>query len=322
MIQKFFEYKLSTENYNKYYYLVTPGNIHTFNGLLKGKFEGLRAISGNIEMIDKFFGTFGKILIIMDKEAVDKMNELEPIDYYDIEYLSEDYFKVFKRIWQQESNITGKVIYQALQYAKDLYIPSSDSKQNYYEKLKRIFLSVKYTNLVDDLVNDESYDFLKNAEFKNFEDLVDTYYKFVLNNLNIRADKNDIKNILEFSILSAVSYYKDEEEILIKSTYFKIPKGSYIIIKKRMDGELDFLTSTTNDNIIDFLNDYSKVLEDKYKIKVIQTRLKSGKLFTLPHRMVYSFTRYIDKMKSFGDFWQPRYKPGEVDAWGNSKEYV
>lgn len=97
MIYNFYEYKLTTENYSKYYYLVLRLNEKTFENLISGKFKNLKGISDNVEIINRFFD-IRDILLIMDKKSVKELNDIEEVKYYDIDFLVKDSFKNLKRL--------------------------------------------------------------------------------------------------------------------------------------------------------------------------------------------------------------------------------
>lgn len=282
MIQKFFEYKLSSEAYDSYYYIVLEENGRmAINGLLRGEFVGLKGIANHTKVIDVFLSYENDILLIMNKDEVDKLNDIEKFKYYDVEFLSKDNFKNLKRVlsFVQSRNL-GSMMNHVIPSLNMGKFKDNDR----YNKLRRLCATEPYEKLLEFLIN-KIYVFLINEEAENFDELV-SIVNDAIDTMVFEDEDNDeipnynktmIRNILEYKIIGVSSYYADESEYVVNSESFKIPEQSTIIIHNPSKAYI---------NEVEF-----KELESKYKIKVIWNK-KSA----LP------IIRHLNKIKNFDVF--------------------
>ena len=283
---KFFEYKLSSEQYDSYYYLVMEENgRRAIIGLLTGELVGLKGIANHTKVINVFLSYENDILLIMNKEDVNKINDIEKLKYYDVEYLVKDNFKKYKRVLGLKHS--GNVLNHVMTSSNMGKFKDNDR----YNKLKNICNTEPYKKLHEYLggninwfLEDEDLDLEGNWSGQNLDELV----SIIVGKMdNLVFDEMDdgmpnysekmIRNILEYKIIGTSSYYADEEEYIVKSDTFKIPEQSTIIIHNPSKAYI---------NELEFRN-----LEKKYKIKVIRRKEE-----------VFPIIRHLNKISTFDSF--------------------
>lgn len=310
---KFFEYKLTTENYSKYYYLVLRFDDRTLSGLAKGEFAGLKGISDDIKIVNAFFD-IRPMLLVMDKEKVDKINEIEKFDYFNIDFLVKDNFKNFKSILQYDDDYEiSYILYQSFRKVFELFgeISSASRSENHQLiKLRRIIGSKKYQPLWKTLDHYSNSVFDKIKYVKDFDDFIsqfnrNMYGEKIWDKLKfIEWDKKMVRTCLEFLIINHASIFEHEGELLVKSETFKIPDGSILLIKEELfagDSEADInLNVNSNENNIRLMNKYMDDLKNRLKFKIIP--YAKGGIISSTHKSAFSFIRYLDKLKKFNEW--------------------
>jgi hypothetical protein len=302
MIQKFYEYKLSTENYSKYFYLVLNLTEKTLKSLYKGKIDKLVGISDSEQIINAFFD-IRDVLLVMDKDKVINLNEVENVDYDDVEYLVKDNFKKLSRItghYKYDDEIKIKtIIYQA--FRKHTYNSKSKGIINELYKLKKLIKSSDYSKLFDYI--DSNTHKIFNFKVSGFNDLVNKTLENLKNEIHktrnfgsyeklpTPIDENKVSNILKYLILSYASLFKDEGEWLIKNDSFIIPENSTILIKENSPN------SYTNKENMRMINEWLDELKTKYKIKFLPY-VKGGYVANT-YKKAFPIIRYLDKIKTF-----------------------
>lgn len=276
MIQRFFEYKLTSEAYDSYYYIVTDLDIRTIRGLIAGEFIGLRGIANYTDVIKSFMNGPGNVLIIMNKDDVNKINSIEKFDYYNVDFLCKNNLKNLRRVLsfsgtRRLSNIIDNVINDNTM---------GKSKDNgKYNKLKKLNSTSKYKEL-HELISDKIYDLLSDIDHvENFEQLISIVTKRIKSywGQNFKFSDEMIRNLFEYRIMGISSYYVNEKEYLVNSEVFKIPKDSNLIFWE------DQGYKVTQENLDE--------LNKRYKIKFVYNR-----------ESIFPIIRHLNKIKSFNDY--------------------
>jgi len=287
----FYEYKLSDENYNKYYYLVLKFNHITFDSLCNGKFEKLKGISDNINIINSFFD-IRDVLLIMDKKKTDELNTLVKVDYDDVETLSKDNFKIMKRLTNDIDDYSlNSIIYQGFRkhtYYK--YIKNVSMGDKLYKLIKKID-SVDYKKVFKYIDKNTHYIFDNINNIKTFEDFTNEVYNS-LDNLDYKYNPIIVKNILEYIILTYALLFKHEGEILVNDEYFYVPENSTILIKTPEKNSYLF------DEHKEILDKYINKLKKKYNLREIDYKYDiNNKYISATHKSAFPIIRYLDKIK-------------------------
>lgn len=280
-MQKFFEYRLSHENWNDYYYLSLRFNNSTLYNLSNfNKLEGLKGISDNIEIINHFFDDSHKFLVVMDKNKVEELNELERVEYYDIYKLSKDDFKILRRLHgYSDSSITDMLAHQ-------FYKKTRKTKNRRLLKITKIFFAKEYDRLREILESSFLGKILESIQsVKDFDDFISQFVESA-EIFNLKFTRENYKIAWEYAILNSVADYEYEKEVLVKSDVFVIPKDSIIIFHKIPEQMYD------DQRLFDI---YLPILKKNFKIKFTNGRYDSQKL-------VYPIVRYLDKIKTFNQF--------------------
>lgn len=297
MYKKFFEYKLSNENWSKYYYLVFRFDERTLQGLSDGEFKGLNAISENIEIVNRFFDV-RPMMLIMDKTKVEDLNEIEKFNYYDIDYLCKDNFKNFKRVldYDDEYDI-DYILYQSFRKADRFLgelLSRNRSKNSHYIKLRKLISTSKYLELFGILDGYSSSVLKRIKSVKNFDDFISQFYREMYGEKiwdKIRFteynDKKMIRNCFEFLIINHASLFEKEGEVLVKSDTFTIPEKSVLLIKDTLFSD-DY--HATSNKIL--MTQYNDKLKEIYKLKLIKFN-KNYKEYL----QTFALARYLDKIK-------------------------
>lgn len=287
----FYEYKLTDENYNKYYYLVLRFNDNTFESLCDEKFEDLKGISDNPNIINSFFD-IRDVLLIMDKKNSDELNKLIKVDYDDVEKLTKDNFKIMKRITNDSDDYSiHSIIYQGFR------------KHTYYKYTKNLIVGDKLNKLLKKIDTEEYkkvfkyidknthyiFDSIKNTI--TFDDFTYNVYNS-LDKLDYKYSPIIVKNILEYIILTYALLFKKEGEIIVDSKYYHIPKNSTILIKKQHPDSYSF------DEHKVILDKYFNNLKEKYNIKEIEYKKDiNNQYISATHKSAFPIIRYLDKIK-------------------------
>jgi hypothetical protein len=281
---KLYEFQLSTENYSKYYYLVLRFDEKTIQNLVKGKFEGLKGISDSENIINHFFD-IRDILLVMKKEAVESLNDLEPIKYDDIEYLSKDNLKILKRLYQIPNDYNnGSLLYQGIRKC-EYYKYGEFKNDNYLTTLSRKVN--KYYSLFYKFDRDYSHDLNEIKYAKDYNDLLEQTYN-IINTKDENYTKEIIDLFLRYIILTFAALFKKEKEVLVKNEVFIIPEKSFLFIKNAYP---DSATEYEHNLILD------KYI-DELKRRYIFKRLPyiKGEIISNTHKPVFAFIRYLDKL--------------------------
>jgi hypothetical protein len=285
-IESINEYKLSTENYDKYYYLVLRFNENTLKNLISGKLKNLIGISDSTNIINGYFG-IRDILLVMDKELVEKINDVEKVRYDDLDYLVNDNMKVLRRLYQVDDEYSvGSLLYQGIrktEYFRHKKDPINNL--NYLLKLYRRVNGQMY-NLFKELDQRDIHK-IHDIKFKNYQELLDKSLE-ILNKEKQKYSKENLDIMLQFIILSFASVFKDEGEILIKNETFNIPDSSFLFIKKTHP------ESYTFNNQNEILKKHIDRLKEKYTVKLLP--YIKGDIISQSHKSVFSFIRYLDKL--------------------------
>jgi hypothetical protein len=299
MITSINEYNLKSENWEKYYYLVLKLNGETIDNLLKGELKGLKGISDNVKIIDAFFD-IRDILLIMNKDEVEKLNKIEKIDYDDVNLLTNNNFKVFKRMSGSENSHIESIIYQGFRK-----LESFNSYKKYANdrliKLYKLFYEGKLRYLLNWMDNNSYKIIEKIGKVKNFKDFVNKIWKSVKEKIGADKDfatKEQVSSCLELILLNYANMFKREGEILIRSRTFKIPENSTLLIKEpqQYDGFLD-------DGKFDFLKKNKNKLKKKFKLKILPKLSDPNNPYMgATHKQARPIVRYLDKIKSFENF--------------------
>jgi len=278
------EYNLSTENYDKYYYLVLKFNEETIKNLLSGELKNLIGISDNINIINGYFD-IRDILLVMKKESVQTLNEIEKVRYDDLVYLTKDNMKVLRRLYQVDDDYsTGSLLYQGIR------------KTEYFENYKK--------NIDNNLlklyrqINGQMYDLFRELDerdihkigdlkIKNYQELLDKSLQ-ILNKEKPKYKRDELDIMFQFIILAFASVFKNEGEILIKNNRFIIPDDTFIFIKENHP------ESYTYRNQDEILKKYIDRLKEKYTVKILP--YIKGDIISQTHKPVFSFIRYLDKI--------------------------
>lgn len=295
MIQKYFEYKLSSESYNSYYYLVLEEDDRVFNSLLYSNLHGLQGIANHIKVIDIFLSYENDILLIMNKDEVNKINDIEKFKYYDVDYLVKDNLQKMKRVLNYTQSREASEVMNHIMTTSKLSMGKFKDNDR-YNKLKKICSTESYEKLLK-FLQDKIYFFLGGNrayrdwgydrddedifKIKNFEHLVSTV-KDAIDTMDFEEESNDIpnynekmiRNLLEYKIIGVSSYYADETEYIVNSSDFKIPEQSTLVIHNPTEKYVS--------------RDKFEQLREKYKIKIIYNKAE-----------VYPIIRHLNKIKTF-----------------------
>lgn len=277
------EYNLSTENYDKYYYLVLKFNEDTLKNLLSGKLKGLVGISDNTNIINGYFD-IRDILLVMKKESVHALNNIEKVRYNDLEYLTNDNMKVLRRLYQVDDDYsTGSLLYQGIRRTEYF----NRVKKNVDNNLNKLYRRVngQLYSLFKEL--DREIHKIGKLEFKNYQELLDKSLT-ILNNEKVKYKREELDVMLQFIILVFASVFENEGEVLIKNKEFIIPKDTFVFIKENHP------ESYTFNNQNEILKKYIVELKEKYTVKILP--YIKGDIINQSHKPVFSFIRYIDKM--------------------------
>jgi len=292
MIQKFYEYKLSNENYIKYFYLVLKDEEETFKSLVDGEFEGLQGISDSEKIINSFFD-IRNLMLIMDKDKVKNLNEIEKVKYDDVDYLTKDTFKVMGRL--TGNILEGKVNISHLLYQgfrKHEYKKRSDMNDNLFKLDKMIHKSEYY--YIFKYLDDNCYEIFENIKkVKDFNDLVNQTHDSLLKH-DKDFPKYKIEKILEYLILSYAAIFKKEGEWLVMSKSFKVPENSIILIKSTHPSSYKVKLMS------EIKTKYLETLKEKYKVKILP--YIPGSIINNTHKQAFPIIRYLDKLKNFESF--------------------
>lgn len=281
---KLYEFQLSTENYSKYYYLVLRFNEKTLQNLVDGKLVGLKGISDSENIINQFFD-IRDVLLVMKKEEVESINNLEPVNYDDVEYLSKDNLKVLKRLYQEPNDYNnGSLLYQGIRKC-EYYKYGEFKNDNYLTSLNRKVN--KYYGLFHKLDRDYSHDLNEIKYAKDYNDLLEQAFN-IINPKDENFTKEIIDLFLKYIILTFASLFKKEKEVLVKNEVFIIPEKSFLFIKHFHP---DSGTQYDNEKIVEKYT-------DKLKKKYILRRLPfiRGGIIPNTHKPVFAFIRYLDKL--------------------------
>jgi hypothetical protein len=277
------EYKLSTDNYDKYYYLVLRFNEDTLKNLLSGKLNGLKGISDNTDIINGYFD-IRDILLVMKKESVQSLNEIEKVRYDDLDYLTNDNMKVLRRLYQVDDDFpTDSLLYQGIR--KTEYHKYTKDIDNNLNKLYRKINGQLYYIFRE--LDQKDIHKIGNLKFKNYQELLDKSL-IILNKENPKYKREELDTLLQYIILTFASFFKHEGEILIKNEEFIIPTDTFVFIKESHP------ESYTYKNQNEILEKYIIELKEKYTVKILPY-IKGG-IINQTHKPVFSFIRYLDKI--------------------------
>jgi hypothetical protein len=277
------EYKLSTDNYEKYYYLVLKFNEDTLKNLLSGKLKDLVGISDSTNIINGYFD-IRDILLVMPKESVQALNDVEKVRYDDLEYLTNDNMKVLRRLYQVDSDYnTGSLLYQGIRRTEHF----KHDKKNIDNNLLRLYRKVngQMYSLFKEL--DLNIHKIENLKFKNYQELLDKSLQ-ILNKEKPKYKLEELDVMYQFIILAFASVFKSEGEVLIKNENFIIPDDTFIFIKSNHP------ESYTYNKQNEILEKYIGKLKEKYTVKILP--YIKGDIISNSHKPVFSFIRYLDKM--------------------------
>lgn len=285
------EYKLSSDNYDKYYYLVLMFNDKTLKNLINFEFKNLKGISNSISIVNSFFN-IRNLMLVMDKNEVEELNDIKHINYYNVEELTENNFKLLKRIYGKADNYNiGSLLYQGIRKTDSLSITKKE-KYGYLitnNLLKKLYRKVKLGMWTKLRLFDRDYvhllDKIKNV--KDYNDLLEKSYKLISNKTNIYT-KEELDLILRFIIMSFASIFEKEKEVIIENNKFIVPKNSILFIKHYNPQSYKY------DEFNKLINGYIYKLENKYKI--IELPYKYGKIIDNSHKPAFAFIRYLDKI--------------------------
>lgn len=281
------DYNLSTDNYSKYYYLVLKLNEDTLNNLVSGKLKDLKGISDSIKILNSYFD-IRDLLLVMKKEEVESINDIEKVIYDDVEYLTKDNFSVLDRLYnggKTKDIHIGSLLYQGIR--KVFYFKHKESTNNNINKLYRKYNGKNWKILYD---FDRTYVHKLNdiKKIKDYNDLLDKTF-VIINKLDSRYTKEILDDILRLIILSFGDVFKHEGEILIKNKTFTIPKNSVLFIKEQH--ESSYIYSKNKDIIYTYLDK----LKEKFSIKILPYK-NDGSIISQTHKPAFAMIRYLDKM--------------------------
>jgi hypothetical protein len=259
-------------------------NEETIKNLLSGELKNLIGISDNINIINGYFD-IRDILLVMKKESVQTLNEIEKVRYDDLVYLTKDNMKVLRRLYQVDDDYsTGSLLYQGIR------------KTEYFENYKK--------NIDNNLlklyrqINGQMYDLFRELDerdihkigdlkIKNYQELLDKSLQ-ILNKEKPKYKRDELDIMFQFIILAFASVFKNEGEILIKNNRFIIPDDTFIFIKENHP------ESYTYRNQDEILKKYIDRLKEKYTVKILP--YIKGDIISQTHKPVFSFIRYLDKI--------------------------
>lgn len=224
MFTKLYEYILSTENYSKYYYLVLRLNEETLNNLATKELKGLKGISDSIDIINAFFDV-RDLMLVMKKEDVEKINEIEKIDYDDIDYLTKNNMEILRRIYDADDSYSiGSLLNQCVTKLYSYKYTKNKTHQliTLYRKFYALMPITRKT------LERNIYDLKNIKTVKNYNDLLEKSYE-IFKKFNI--SKEDLDIMLKYIILNFAAIFKKEGEVKIKNKIFKIPDNSVLFIK-------------------------------------------------------------------------------------------
>lgn len=280
MITKFFEYKLSYENISNYYFLVLKFDEKTMINLVNGEFKGLKGISDNINIIHSFFD-IRELMLVMDKKSTEHLNKLENVQYDNVDYLTKNTFKVLKRLTQDSQDYPLEfLMYQGFRKHNNHTYKKNITISDKLIKLRKIVMKEHSTF---QLMDNKCYKILETIKkVKDFDDFINQVYNS-LDNLNIEYEKQKVRNVFEYIILSYSCIFKHEGEILIQDDTFYVPEKSLLLIKD--------IPSDENKNI---LGKYIDILKKRYRTKEIP--YVHGHIISPSYKLSIPIIRYLDKI--------------------------
>lgn len=253
-------FDLLTEKANpnpKKFWLVLSMNEdspETAEQLSKGVLHGLKGISASREIVGNFFHTSGNACLVMDPNEVMRDNDIEMIDYHDVDYLLSRNMKVLHRLFNKSIDKFGKrqilqtIFSEFSRYIRDLNHPEFHIFDYYGfpSKMSHIHDGQDISS-VTDLVTfaEEAFNEVKNKE--RFPDM------------DISPDL--FRDGLISSVLKTAQWYEDESEWIVNSDTFNIPIKSTLLI--------------TKSDIVDQRYDEWKLNKDSFSFGPIKWRMIS-----------------------------------------------
>jgi hypothetical protein len=226
---------------DKFYLLIEDVRtiLNNKESFKKGILVGLKGISENGDISNLLEYASFDIFIEMDKNKVLLENKVIKIEYDNIDFLSKDNFKMFKRIMAHGLNFLNdyKFFIEVINVYKEGY--------NKFDLEK---------------VNPELYELISSKEFANtlrkenkfFNDINEysNYVSSLLKTQNPIQIKSDLSNMF----LDMVKEFKQEQEWFVMTDNFKIPKGSKIEVY------MDFIADNIGEEEIEDCENYFKSL--------------------------------------------------------------
>lgn len=275
------EYVLSTEKYNDYYYLVLRLNENTLINLESMKFEGLKGISDNTNIINSFFDV-RDILLVMKKQKVNQLNELKKIDYTNIDELCENNMALLKRLYHAADDYDiHSLLYQGMM--KLSYINRRPT--NFDDKIVKLYNKLNKYNYKDIRNFERDLFSVKGIKVESFKDLVTKTSEILTN-----YDTQVIEDIISVCILAFASMFKNEGEIIVKNNTFNIPPDSILFFKTPSKESYEY------NEKLSLIHKHLPVLEKLYYVKLLPYIY--GKYMPDTHKPVFAYIRYIDKLYS------------------------
>lgn len=233
-------------NNGKFYLVIDDVNYLLNNDefIQKGILHGLKGISANEDILN-VLGTNCDIFIEMDENKVIAENNIIEVKYDDIELLSKNNFKLFKRVKGNGLNLLNDYSF----FIEISHMIQTDEHHLYD-------LSKKNNKLYKLITSEKFITFLK-AEQKNFNN-IDEYTKYVCSFIE-NADFNKIKSDLSNMFLDMVEKYRYEQEWFILGDSFKVPFGSKIEVFT------DFISDNIGEENVESCVNFFKELKN-YKI--------------------------------------------------------
>jgi hypothetical protein len=204
-------------------------------GLSTGNMEGVKGISGRREIVTQFLAIARNAALVMDGEAVLQANRLEQIAYHDAEYLLKDNMTVLYRLFMKDSGRPwdNQQLMQTFMDFTCMALHNIDHAQwhqmNYYgfpskigDVWKREFAAGKKINSVKDL-----YSFFESAveEITSNSD-----WRVHLEGFTKEYSEENRQKAIRMALTRIGKIYSDEAEWIVKSTVFRVPQNSTLLI--------------------------------------------------------------------------------------------
>lgn len=278
MITEFqiFEKKWIKKNIPNWFFLVLRLRISDFNtvdedptldSLMRMEFIQLKGISDHYHISESWFDV-RELLLIMKGSEVAKINDIEPIEYFNSDSFCKDNFKLWRRLTMNSPNFKTdkkrditfssaiRVIIQDLHLCK-----STKNKKNDKFKIKAFhdengvieyleLIQYEMTNIFDELyhagqLHINTLDDFTNVmlrELKNYAKdcpqqkrwttYMNEHYKKLEEYINTKLEFKELRKILNGTFEYMSNVYEDEGEWYVNSKSFKVPRNSILYFKK------------------------------------------------------------------------------------------